>query len=130
VYQEPPLPQGQAVTLKGDGCWYIDEIDGDRVDQAGPSINPFVQGNQVTATPGVHHIGTLYAGSNEHGWAHFTYNFLAGHTYAFIPMGFFNHGMQVVDDSVPGSRALRNMDFDTGPLPEPDLTGGDVSIGR
>ena len=112
LYQSPPVTAGVTVTLKGDGGWFIDEVDGSRVVLTGFDPLALAQGNEVPVTPGRHRVRARYSDRNGggRGSAAFTYTFVAGHTYAFIPHDFISPQLRVVDDSVPGSPQLQSQD--------------------
>lgn len=114
VYQEPALDKWwETVTLKGDGGWLIDGVDGNRIDRGGLRIAVLNAGNSVTATPGVHHVRAVYEDANgNRASALFAYKFAGGHTYAFIPIDAFDRGLKVVDDNLPGSPPLHNAEDD------------------
>ena len=104
-YVAPKLAASEAATLKADGNYWIDEVDGARIPP--PAVTLVVQpGNTVKVAPGERQVvvtrsqnGALVnaGGTGRGNFWKFTYNFRPGHTYKLGGGGSMGPGIKITD---------------------------------
>ena len=114
IYQPPSLAADQAVTIKGESGWFVDDVDGARLDDSHVAMTvPFaiVGGNDTRITPGPHRIRAVFNSNNTTGHCRFHYTFVAGHTYTLEPRSLlFNVALQMTDNTT--NQVVYNNDDD------------------
>ena len=101
VYR-PPGDGAEVATLTGYKGWYIDDVDGSKVEHGvgGPSLFGPSGGNEVTVAPGKHHVTAVFYGGGQvgNGSGDVEQAFEAGHRYQFRSHNLFDaQTLRVID---------------------------------
>ena len=110
IYAPPALSPAQTVTLKATGGYFVDGVDGARIEGMQVTFAG-LGGNGTTLAPGRHRVRANLSAGNLHGTTKFTFTYVAGHTYTIDNQGLFDPTMKLTDDTT-GQVVLNGHDDD------------------